>query len=165
MVRQTSILFLAILGFTLSAQQKSSIKPAEAAGVIVHGNGFAGVIFPAEMRVLDRSREDKQMRYWTPTESDIVEAESKLVTFLQQSQIRGSEKNRMLKDIKSYKRQYVGILIKGEKEIFINFFCIVDDPEWTKHEVLVLDGGSCFFRVNFSMKTQMFHGLQVNGYA
>ncbi len=105
------------------------------------------------------------MQYWTPSESDILEAESKLVVFLQQAKLRSFEKDKILKDIKSYKRQYVGVLTKGAKEIFINFFCIVDDPGWTRHEVLVLDGGSCFFRVNFSMKTKTFHGLQVNGYA
>jgi len=32
-------------------------------------------------------------------------------------------------------------------------------------EVLVMDGGACFFRVQFSVKTKTFHSLQVNGYA
>ena len=153
------------MGFTLNAQQKSSNKSAEPAGAIVHGDGFTGVIFPAEKRALDLSLGDKKVQYWTPSESDILEAESKLVVFLQQAKLRSFEKDKILKDIKSYKRQYVGVLTKGAKEIFINFFCIVDDPGWTRHEVLVLDGGSCFFRVNFSMKTKTFHGLQVNGYA
>jgi hypothetical protein len=66
------------------------------------------------MRVLDRSLEGKKMRYWTPSESEIVEAESKLVAFLQQVQLRSSEKNRILKDIKSYKRQYASVLINTQ---------------------------------------------------
>jgi hypothetical protein len=163
MLRQTSIALI-ILGLTLNAQQKSANKSADSSGTLVRGNGFEGVIFPAEKRALDLSP-GRKMRYWTPSESDIVEAESELVAFLQQVQLRSFEKNRILKDLKSYKRQYVGILIKGEKEIFINFLCAVDDPGWTTHEVLVFDGGACFFKVTFSVKAKTFHGLEVNGYA
>ena len=49
--------------------------------------------------------------------------------------------------------------------MFINLFCTVDDPHWMLREVLVMDGGACFFRVQFSVKTKTFHSLQVNGYA
>jgi hypothetical protein len=164
MIRLTLACF-ALLTFTATGQQGSSNKGDDSAGIVVRGNGFEGVIFPAEKRVLGSGADANKMQYWTPSKADVAEAESKLLAFLQQAKLGNHEKDRILKDIKSYKRQYVGILTRGKKELFINFFCESFQEEWTKHFLLVLDGGACFFRVNFSMEKKMFHDLSVNGYA
>lgn len=162
-MRLTLICFL--LTFTVTGQQSPSSKNNDSAGIVVRGNGFEGVIFPAEKRALDYGTEANKRQYWTPSETDVTEAESKLVVFLQQAELGSREKERILKDIKGYRRQYVGILTGGKKELFVNFFCESFQQEWTKHLVIVRDGGSCFFRVNFSMEKKTFHGLLVNGYA
>jgi hypothetical protein len=164
MLRQTATLFL-VLGLTLGAQQKSSNKPTDPAGIMVRGDGFEGVIFPAEMKALGFYPDGKQTQYWTPSEANIVEAESKLVAFLQQAEVPKFQKEKILKNIKTYKRQYVGIVKNGEQDIFINFFCDSGHVEWTRHFVMVDDGGACFFQVTFSTKTKTFSSLMVNGVA
>ena len=59
-----------------------------------------------------------------------------------------------LKALSGYKRQYVATINgKGQKEIWIGFFC--DVPEnWRKNEVLVEDGGACYLRlwVNLTLR-------------
>ena len=40
-----------------------------------------------------------------------------------------------------------------------------DDVEQDGSTFQVKDGGACFFRVQFSVKTKTFHSLQVNGNA
>ena len=164
MLRQTVTLFL-LVGLPLGAQQKSSNTPTDPAGVMVRGDGFEGVIFPAEMKALNSYSGGKQMQYWTPSEADIVEAESKLVAFLQQTKAPKFQQEKILKNIKTYKRQYVGVVKNGEQDIFINFFCDSGHVEWTKHFVMVSDGGACFFQVTFSTKTKTFSDLMVNGVA
>jgi hypothetical protein len=164
MIRLT-LTCLALLTFAAIGQQGSSNKHVDFAGIVVHGNGFEGVIFPAERRVLSYGTGADKMQYWTPSKAEVSEAESKLLAFLQQAKLGNHEKDRILKNIKSYKRQYVGIFTGGKKELFINFFCESFQEEWTKRFLIVEDGGACFFRVNFSMGTKTFHGLEVNGYA
>jgi hypothetical protein len=163
MIAQIPIL-LTILSL-LPCVQQSPKNTADTPGIMVHGEGFEGVIFPAEKRALDFSPKDKMNEYWTPSEADVSEAERRLLAFLQSGVLKGSERDKILKNLRTYKRQYVGLVIKGEKEVFINLFCVVDGPYWIRREVIVMDGGACFFRVQFSMKTKTFHSLQVNGYA
>lgn len=59
-----------------------------------------------------------------------------------------------------YKYQYTK---EGEK-IYINAFC----DSWEKRNlnnelVIVKDGGSCYFRINYNLKTEKFSKLYVNG--
>lgn len=64
-------------------------------------------------------------------------------------------------------RQYVPIVNeKGEKEIWINFFC--DKPrndEWKTVPRHVSDGGNCYFSVKVNLTKKTFKELIVNGYA
>jgi len=64
----------------------------DAPGIMVYGEGFEGVSFPAEKRALDFSPKDQRMnRYWTPFEVDVSEAESRLLPFLQSGVLKGSD--------------------------------------------------------------------------
>lgn len=64
-------------------------------------------------------------------------------------------------------RQYVPILNeKGEKEIWINFFC--DKPrndEWKTFPRQVNDGGNCYFSVKVNLTQNTFKELIVNDYS
>ena len=90
-------------------------------------------------------------------------AEKDLVPFLWTS--RDPRASEVLKGIKSYKRQYVGIIIGGHKQIYINSFCDPAAVDWTRKEIVVADGGPCYFSVRFSNKTKTFSHLQINGLA
>jgi len=66
-----------------------------------------------------------------------------------------------------YKRQYVAILNeKGEKEVWINFFCQdFEFDKWQTEIPLVDDGGSCFFNIKVNLKTKSFKDLRINSIA
>jgi hypothetical protein len=127
----------------------------------VHTPDSDGVIFPASMKAF-HGEFPKGVRYWTPSETDVLLAEKELIPFLSRS--NDGRVKEILSKIKTYKRQYVGVFIAGHKYIFLNLFC--DAPKyWTRQEVVVFDGGTCFFNVRFSTEDKSFSNLLVNGVA
>ena len=62
-----------------------------------------------------------------------------------------------------YTYQYV---ITNNDDIFINAFCNTLNRENLNRELLVVeDGGSCYFQINYNLKTGIFSKLSVNGEA
>jgi len=70
-------------------------------------------------------------------------------------------------ELDGYKRQYVAILNeKGEKEVWINFFCQdFEFDKWRTEIPLVDDGGKCFFNIKINLKTESFKDLRINSIA
>ena len=71
-------------------------------------------------------------------------------------------------ELDRYKRQYVPVINqKGEKVIWINFFC--DDYfyklNWREEIPIVADGGNCYFNIKINLTTKKYSDLQINGYA
>src|SRR5262249_15044871 len=99
-----SILTISIPTATPGRQTNTTIQ--------VHGADFEGVIFPAAMRAFS-SRFPKGVRYWTPSESEVLAAEKELIPFLSRS--NDARVKEILEKIRTYKRQYVGVLINGHK--------------------------------------------------
>ena len=68
---------------------------------------------------------------------------------------------------KGFKRQYVSVINeKGQKEIWINFFC--DDwgsENWKSDIMMVHDGGNCYFNLKVNLETKAYSELSINGYA
>ena len=66
-----------------------------------------------------------------------------------------------------YKRQYVPVINeKGEKEVWVNFFC--DDwgtHKWKTEILVVLDGGNCYFNLKINLMKKSYSELSINGYA
>lgn len=145
---------------TISISASTSGRQATAP-VLVHTSDFDGVIFPADMKAFQREF-PKGVRYWTPQESDVLVAEKELIPFLSRS--NDARAKEILSKIKTYKRQYVGVVVAGRKYIYFNLFCVALNY-WTREEVVVLDGGTCFFNVRFSIETRTFSNLRVNGVA
>jgi hypothetical protein len=158
-VHSTALVLAWAVLIPLSGCAQHSVS-ADKPGVVIRTDDFTGVIFRAERFSSDASTKG---RYWTPQESDVRKAEEKLVPFLQ-SELKSPDREWILKRLKSYKRQYLGRVVGGHKEIFINFFCdSFDAPDWTKTMVITFDGGACFFHVHFSPESKTFFELEVNG--
>ena len=69
-------------------------------------------------------------------------------------------------DLSKYKRQYVATInSKGEKEIWVNFFCDTFNSDWKKEILVVFDGGNCFFNVKLNLKKKKYFDLIINGVA
>jgi hypothetical protein len=141
-------------------QATSGSRPA-----LVKGPRFVGVIFPASGKTtrVDLDLYPKGASFWTPAESDILSAEEALTPFLKQS---GNPKApEILKRLETYKRQYRGVVLHSHKQIFIRFFCQISSDEWMTEETIILDGGSCFFNLQYSPETKTFSHFGVNGEA
>jgi hypothetical protein len=132
---------------------------------LVKGPGFVGVIFPADSKTtrVDLHLYPKGASFWTPAESDILSAEKALTPFLKQSHNLNAPE--ILKRLETYKRQYRGVVLRGRKQIFIRFFCEISSDSWMTEETIIVDGGSCFFNLQYSPETKTFSHFWVNGQA
>ena len=67
-------------------------------------------------------------------------------------------------DIAQYFKQFVPTINEnGEKEVWINCFCGLDDRNWRKEIIVVEDGGNCYFNLKFNLTTKKCTDLMVNG--
>ena len=66
-----------------------------------------------------------------------------------------------------YKRQYLPMINeKGQKEVWINFFCgNFGADNWETEIVQVEDGGNCYFNIKINLETKEYYELGINGNA
>ena len=74
-----------------------------------------------------------------------------------------------IKHVESYYKQLIAVInLNGEKEVWANCLCNVDDfgpsgPNW-KHDVVdVMDGGSCYFNLKINLSKGTVYDFSVNG--
>ena len=68
--------------------------------------------------------------------------------------------------LSAYRRQYVAVINgKGQKEIWVNFFCATFNHDWKHHVVIVDDGGVCFFQLWINLTLKKAYDLIPNGAA
>lgn len=69
-------------------------------------------------------------------------------------------------ELNKLKRQYWPIINKkGEKVVWINFFCSDNEPIPTDNIVIVMDGGNCYFNIKINLTNKTYSELRINGYA
>lgn len=111
--------------------------------------------------------------FWTPSPRQIEEAERKLVAFLRREDRKhgSGELSQILRSPSNYRRQYIGMIEKGEKLLWINCLPAVptqgSDPfkDWDSRMIDVSDGGSQFWGAIYNIKTHLFERLILNGSA
>ena len=103
--------------------------------------------------------------YWTPTQEDIQTLEGKLDSFLREHAESFRRQPPAWEQLDDYQRQYVGVIINDKRAIYGNFFCTETGVDWRKEWVLVMDGGDCFFQLQFDVESGTFTELMVNGEA
>jgi hypothetical protein len=62
-----------------------------------------------------------------------------------------------------WKQLIVVINKKGEKEVWVNCFCRVDNENWKTRIFGVEDGGNCYFNFKVNLTTKKYYDLGVNG--
>ena len=104
--------------------------------------------------------------YWTPTEADVRPVEEGL------RRRSPSDGERLPAGLLGYCRQYLGIVVKGRRMVYVNGFSaghIRDftggEWDWHRRPVLVDDGGDEFFDVTYDPRERRFHGFSFHGYA
>jgi hypothetical protein len=156
-------LALLFLPTGLTSGQKANSDSGRSERVFIQGPGFAGVIFPADMKAFE-GHFPKGTRYWMPLKSDVIAAEHELLPYLRDS--KNPQVREILAKIATYKRQYIGIELAGHKQIYMNFFCDADTSDtWKNGQVEVMDGGSCYFNLRFTPDSKNFSRLEINGRA
>jgi hypothetical protein len=99
---------------------------------------------------------------WLPSESDVKVMESnfsKIASLKSSSGYLGAQ----IKHPEKYNRQYVGIIIKEKKWIYINGICNDDPPEWWKEKLIDVCDGGCNWGVIYNTATREFSNLEMNG--
>ena len=128
----------------------------------VKSKTIKGVVVPKEYF---QGKDPNSGNYWTITDFDFENLENRLEKYLRdEANLQG---NTNLPDkFRKYNRQYVGKIEEGKKIIFINFFCGHHDFDYWKLDlVIVLDGGDCFFSIEYDIQTKKFSQLLINGEA
>ncbi|HEV8200276.1 MAG TPA: hypothetical protein VGS03_09665 [Candidatus Polarisedimenticolia bacterium] len=97
---------------------------------------------------------------WTPTTAEVLRAEDGLAKFL-----AGAAPALAVK-YSTFVRQYTGFVVDAHRKIHMNFLCWKPEtPGWRCSQVAVLDGGDCYFQVDYDMTSGEYENLQVNGMA
>jgi hypothetical protein len=107
-------------------------------------------------------------RHWTPALQDVRVFESGLPDYLRT--LKPPEEPDLYRIVPDYKRQYEGLVLDGRRVLFVFFRCPshTDDDyesEWSKHPMIVQDGGKCYFDIRFDIVTREYSELTFNGEA
>ena len=103
--------------------------------------------------------------YWTPSEDDILKLEGKIAGYLSQNSSYFYRQPPVWERLDEYQRQYIGVEREGRPIIYGNYFCNSGGVDWRQKLVFVIDGGECFFQVEYDVESGLFIKLQVNGEA
>ena len=103
---------------------------------------------------------------WVPEEKTISYLESNLEKIEQLSSKLCCLENTRISNVRNYFRQYIGIVSKGRRLIYINAFLGPKAPtNWLTEPIMACDGGVSFWGAIFDPETGEFSQLAINGVA
>ena len=126
---------------------------------------FEVAIFP------ESSYEIMPGKRFTPTKEEIFEAEKALKSKLKEANrnLENQYNSPIIhRNLKKYKRQYFGFINdKGEKILYINSLWKKNEEEtkWLQQIIMVSDGGSYYWNIEYNLNTDELINLSVNGSA
>jgi hypothetical protein len=155
------LIALIALGLSTLAASCQPVRPEAPAQHDRNSVIFTAQQTEAERAAIDAGAEDT----WTPTEADVMQLEEDLLPFLRQAEHPWLRPDPPIWErVIDYKRQYLGLIVAGERVVYANFFCSAhEEVDWQRELVFVLDGGDCYFRVKYKPDTGEFYDLDVNG--
>jgi hypothetical protein len=111
--------------------------------------------------------------FWEPSVKDVSSAERCIKQYLESMRDDPELDARpeahaafILENLGRYRRQYVGIVVNGERRIWINAFFAEDSyPEWQRRPVYVLDGGNYYWDIAYVLPTDACIDFHVHGEA
>ena len=140
------------------------IETPEYTGVIISKNGASefGHLF-----------DETSIEFWEPSIDDVSRAETCIRQFLvsvqHDPQLDTYQKERaafILKNLEKYRRQYVGIVVNGEKRIWCNLFLSDHSfPDWERVPVYMIDGGEYFWQIEYDLLKDECINFYVHGEA
>ncbi len=103
--------------------------------------------------------------FWTPSVDDVLQIEKNVAEYLSQNSYAFHYQPPVWERLDEYQRQYIGLERSGEELIYGNFFCDSGDVGWRQEFVFAIDGGECYFQVEYDVESGLFINLWVNGEA
>jgi hypothetical protein len=163
------MVWVGFLIFALVGCSTVSMSPTEATDQLIVTDSFEGVIFSgASAEQMDLEAMIGFYKtidgYWTPSRDDVLAFEERLGPYLQQAAPPQTDPS-PVSDLNKYRRQYIGILVDGQRVIFANFFCNGNPTDWQNGLVFPIDGGSCYFDVKYDVETGELYDLSIHGEA
>ena len=122
-------------------------------------------------RACSRADPPKFQDTWQPSEEEIQELEQQLPRLQQIKSSLCCGPGRNVENVLDYYRQYLGIVVKGRKVIYINALSIryarryAQDDRWRREPIIVCDGGAWFWGAIYDPETKEFSRLAFNGVA
>jgi len=114
---------------------------------------------------------DKNYKPAPLSDAEIIQLEkliSKKVAEINKEERRGGHfKFDYVGNPRKYYKQFIAVVnLKGEKEVWVNCLCDIDNISYFKKDiVLVLDGGSCYFNLKINLTKNTVYDLMINGVA
>ena len=109
---------------------------------------------------LPYSIEGKPSGIWHPSEEIIKKANPVIFQYINDSS------KEIFRNIDLYRCQYFGIIIKGKKRLYCNFFRLTAyEKDWRTNPVVVFDGGNCYFQLEYDIETGKCLNFSINGEA
>lgn len=143
-----------------SAGRDGTVDP----GRVVTGRGYRGVILDPDAWYKDKEADD----WFTPTEDEIARLEAGLASSLSAADQKGRGA-RVIRELADYRRQYVGMVVDGQRVVAITAFCKAEDDffteKWETSMIVVADGGDCFWNAKTDLTTGEVVRFSVNGSA
>jgi hypothetical protein len=143
-------------------RENTLIEAPEYTGVIVSENGALEFSY-----LFDKA----STKFWEPSTDDISRAEKCTRQFLvsvhRDPKLDAYQKENVafiLENLEKYRRQYVGIVVDGEKRIWCNSFLSEDSfPEWKRVPVDVDGGGRSFWQIEYILLKDECIDFHVHG--
>lgn len=111
-------------------------------------------------RLCSREAPEKVDGSWVPSKADLEALESHIPEI---AKLSGWQERKM-GDPRSFYRQYVAIVVRGRRLIYINALCFEKAPsDWLKKLVNPCDGGQCFWGILYDPSAGQFSELHSNG--
>jgi hypothetical protein len=141
--------------------ENTLIETPEYTGVIISENGAS------EFSYLFKDSTD----FWAPSMDDVARAEACIRQYLESVQQNPNfdayqQENMafIVENLEQYRRQYVGIVVDGEKRIWCNTFFAVDSfPDWQRVPVDVDGGGNRYWQIEYSLPKDECLNFHVHG--
>ena len=101
--------------------------------------------------------------YWTPSVNDILKIEENIAEYLNKNSDKFNWQPPVWQRLDEYQHQYIGLERRGKRIIYGNYFCEGGNNNWRKVFVFAIDGGECYFQVEYNISSGLFIKLLING--
>ena len=159
------IMIIMIVG-TMNSFAKSKKFVPEYSAILKSDKG------PEILRQCSRSTPKNVENYFDLTPVEIGDLENNFKKVLDIKSTGCCYSGIKLHGLKKYAFQYIGLIINGEKYIYINAFQIESSDDltrfykkWKTSPVIICDGGDSVWGVLFKLKNKKFSQLSINGVA